>query len=154
MDNTETQKEKEGAAGGENENGDVLKKEEEQKDEVKKLEERPAKRPRTTESSGQDMEVDLKEKKENEKEENDEEEGEEGRPKKIKVGLLVEYAGFEYQGLQLNPGAKTIEKELHQALIKSGCIEEVNQGSFFDFIFLVHILDNVLEESPTYERKA
>jgi len=53
-------------------------------------------------------------------------EGEE-KGKKYKVGLLVMYAGFEYQGLQMNPGAHTVEAVLHKALISAGCISYDNQ---------------------------
>lgn len=63
-------------------------------------------------------------------------EGKEGDPKserekKVKVALILMYLGFDYQGLQFNPGAHTIEAELHQALIKAGCVGEDNQGAMW-----------------------
>jgi hypothetical protein len=33
-----------------------------------------------------------------------------------------------YQGLQINPGAKTIEQDLEEALYQAGCIAEANRG--------------------------
>ena len=53
--------------------------------------------------------------------------------KKIKIGLFLSYSGFEYQGLQMNPGTYTIEGVIHQALIRAGCISEANQG--YPFVF-------------------
>ncbi|MDP2435579.1 MAG: tRNA pseudouridine(38-40) synthase TruA, partial [archaeon] len=41
---------------------------------------------------------------------------------KRKVGILFGYSGKGYQGLQKNPGAKTIEDELEKALLLVGCI--------------------------------
>lgn len=34
------------------------------------------------------------------------------------------------QGMQRNPGARTIEGELEEALVKSGAISKANAGSF------------------------
>ncbi|KAI7856226.1 pseudouridine synthase [Circinella umbellata] len=52
-------------------------------------------------------------------------EKEERLPKK-KVALLVGFNGTGYQGMQLNPGAKTIEDDLFQALCKAGAISKAN----------------------------
>lgn len=40
--------------------------------------------------------------------------------KKAKMAVLLMYSGHGYQGMQLNPKAKTIEQELHNAFEKSG----------------------------------
>ena len=47
---------------------------------------------------------------------------------KRKYALCVSYLGTNYQGLQINPGAKTIEQELERALFLSGGIIEQNYG--------------------------
>lgn len=52
------------------------------------------------------------------------------RKPKRKVAITVGYCGFGYQGLQRNPGAKTIEDELESALFKSGRIREDLVGEF------------------------
>ena len=44
------------------------------------------------------------------------------RLQKRKVAILFGYSGRGYQGLQKNPGAKTIEDELENALLLTGCI--------------------------------
>ncbi|ORX94955.1 tRNA pseudouridine synthase [Basidiobolus meristosporus CBS 931.73] len=47
------------------------------------------------------------------------------RPKK-KVALLLGFCGTEYQGMQSNPNAKTIEGELFKGLVKAGAISQEN----------------------------
>lgn len=49
-------------------------------------------------------------------------------PVKKKYALCISYLGSEYQGLQINPGAKTVEAELEKALLLSGTIAESNFG--------------------------
>lgn len=56
-------------------------------------------------------------------------EGDDGKFKKRKVVLLICYSGTGYQGLQINPGAKTIEKDLFDALHKAGAITDRNHES-------------------------
>jgi hypothetical protein len=48
--------------------------------------------------------------------------------KKRKMALFFAYIGAGYQGMQRNPGAKTIEGELEQALFKAGAITKENFG--------------------------
>ena len=38
------------------------------------------------------------------------------------------YLGTMYQGLQVNPGALTVERELERALFLSGSVDEANFG--------------------------
>ncbi|KAI9225060.1 pseudouridine synthase [Blastocladiella britannica] len=45
---------------------------------------------------------------------------------KSKVALLLSYCGTGYQGMQTNPGAKTIEAELLKALVAATCVSEDN----------------------------
>ncbi|KAJ1968556.1 tRNA pseudouridine synthase 1 [Dispira parvispora] len=45
---------------------------------------------------------------------------------KRKVALLMGFCGTGYQGMQVNPGSKTIEGELFQALIKAGAVSQDN----------------------------
>lgn len=55
------------------------------------------------------------------------------RPKagpKRKMAILVGYLGAGYQGLQRNPGVKTIEAELENAICEAGGIDEFNAHSF------------------------
>lgn len=47
-------------------------------------------------------------------------------PKK-KVAMMLGYCGTGYQGMQLNPGARTIEAELFKALCAEGLVSEDNQ---------------------------
>lgn len=64
----------------------------------------------------------------NEEEDGAEETREEGapprhpRPKRRKIAIFVAYCGIGYQGMQRNPGAKTIEGDLEEALFKAGAI--------------------------------
>ena len=50
--------------------------------------------------------------------------------KKRKVVVLFGYVGAGYQGMQRNPGARTIEDELERALHAAGCISDENMGEF------------------------
>lgn len=45
---------------------------------------------------------------------------------KIKVALLIGFCGLGYQGMQINPGANTIEKHLQKALYRAGSIDPRN----------------------------
>lgn len=47
---------------------------------------------------------------------------------KRKYAVCVSYLGTNYQGLQINPAAKTIEAELERALFLAGGIVESNYG--------------------------
>ncbi|RYH30179.1 hypothetical protein EON65_06000 [archaeon] len=47
---------------------------------------------------------------------------------KRKYALCISYLGTNYQGLQINPDAKTIEAELERALFLAGGIIESNFG--------------------------
>ena len=46
--------------------------------------------------------------------------------KKRKVALFMSYVGHGYQGMQRNPGAKTIEDDLFKALVAAGGVSEQN----------------------------
>ena len=50
--------------------------------------------------------------------------------KKRKVIVLFGYVGAGYQGMQRNPGARTIEDELERAFYAAGCISDENMGDF------------------------
>jgi tRNA pseudouridine38-40 synthase len=50
--------------------------------------------------------------------------------KKKKIALFFGYNGDGYQGMQRNPGAKTIEDDLESAIVKAGGIAESNAGDF------------------------
>ncbi|XP_042492932.1 tRNA pseudouridine synthase A [Macadamia integrifolia] len=50
------------------------------------------------------------------------------RFKRRKVAIFLAYCGVGYQGMQRNPGAKTIEGDLEQALSLSGGISEADRG--------------------------
>eukprot|EP00937_MAST-01D_sp_MAST-1D-sp2_P006024 g6024.t1 len=47
---------------------------------------------------------------------------------KRKVAFLVGYNGLNYQGLQMNPGIKSVEAELERALFRCGAISRENYG--------------------------
>lgn len=47
---------------------------------------------------------------------------------KRKYALCISYLGTKYQGLQINPGAETVERELERALFLAGGIIEANYG--------------------------
>ncbi|GME71052.1 unnamed protein product [[Candida] boidinii] len=49
------------------------------------------------------------------------------RPKK-KVAVLMGYCGTGYHGMQLNEGAKTIEGDLFEAMVKAGAISRDNSN--------------------------
>ncbi|XP_024962713.1 tRNA pseudouridine synthase 1-like isoform X2 [Cynara cardunculus var. scolymus] len=57
------------------------------------------------------------------------------RYKRRKVAILFAYCGVGYQGMQKNPGAKTIEGDLEEALYFSGAVPETDRGypKRFDF---------------------
>ncbi len=48
------------------------------------------------------------------------------RVPKRKVALLMGYCGTGYKGMQFNPGAKTIEADLWQALVQTECVSTLN----------------------------
>ncbi|XP_043708018.1 tRNA pseudouridine synthase A [Telopea speciosissima] len=50
------------------------------------------------------------------------------RFKRRKIAIFLAYCGVGYQGMQRNPGAKTIEGDLEQALSVSGAISEADRG--------------------------
>jgi hypothetical protein len=50
--------------------------------------------------------------------------------KKRKVVVMLGYVGAGYQGMQRNPGARTVEDELERAFHAAGGISEDNMGSF------------------------
>jgi len=50
-----------------------------------------------------------------------------GNPlKKRKIAMYLAYVGHDYQGMQRNPGAKTIEDELFRAIHTAGGISDSN----------------------------
>jgi tRNA pseudouridine38-40 synthase len=51
-------------------------------------------------------------------------------PVKRKYVLCISYLGTNYQGLQINPDAHTVEQELEKALLYNGSIIEANYGFF------------------------
>ncbi|KAJ2632915.1 tRNA pseudouridine synthase 1, partial [Coemansia sp. RSA 1290] len=53
-------------------------------------------------------------------------EGSEPRRPKRKVALLMGFCGSGYQGMQVNPNAKTIEGELFKALCEAGAVSAEN----------------------------
>ncbi|XP_020202154.1 tRNA pseudouridine synthase A-like isoform X2 [Cajanus cajan] len=50
------------------------------------------------------------------------------RYKRRKVAIFFAYCGVGYQGMQKNPGAKTIEGDLEEALYMSGAVPEQDRG--------------------------
>ncbi|XP_030446908.1 uncharacterized protein LOC115669891 [Syzygium oleosum] len=50
------------------------------------------------------------------------------RYKRRKVAIFFAYCGVGYQGMQKNPGAKTIEGDLEEALFHSGAVPEADRG--------------------------
>ncbi|KAK3038881.1 hypothetical protein RJ639_028603 [Escallonia herrerae] len=50
------------------------------------------------------------------------------RYKRRKIAILFAYCGVGYQGMQKNPGAKTIEGDLEEALYQSGAVPEHDRG--------------------------
>ncbi|KAL3514824.1 hypothetical protein ACH5RR_027541 [Cinchona calisaya] len=57
------------------------------------------------------------------------------RYKRRKVAIFFAYCGVGYQGMQKNPGAKTIEGDLEEALFHAGAVPEQDRGcpKRFDF---------------------
>ncbi|XP_010266941.1 PREDICTED: tRNA pseudouridine synthase A, mitochondrial-like [Nelumbo nucifera] len=51
------------------------------------------------------------------------------RYKRRKIAIFFAYCGVGYQGMQKNPGAKTIEADLEEALYLSGAIPEPDRGN-------------------------
>ncbi|XP_065881579.1 uncharacterized protein [Euphorbia lathyris] len=51
------------------------------------------------------------------------------RYKRRKVAIFFAYCGVGYQGMQKNPGAKTIEGELEEALFHAGAVPEQDRGN-------------------------
>ncbi|XP_078448213.1 uncharacterized protein LOC144716836 isoform X2 [Wolffia australiana] len=51
------------------------------------------------------------------------------RPKRRKVAIFIAYCGAGYQGMQKNPGAKTIEGDLEEALFLAGAVPEPDRGN-------------------------
>ncbi|KAF9098427.1 tRNA pseudouridine synthase 1 [Mortierella sp. AD031] len=56
----------------------------------------------------------------------DDNEDKEARIPKRKVALLMGYCGTGYQGMQVNPNAKTIEGELFKAMVEAGAVSKDN----------------------------
>lgn len=50
------------------------------------------------------------------------------RYKRRKIAIFFAYCGVGYQGMQKNPGAKTIEGDLEEALFISGAVPEQDRG--------------------------
>ncbi|XAR64239.1 tRNA pseudouridine(38-40) synthase [Bertholletia excelsa] len=50
------------------------------------------------------------------------------RYKRRKIAIFFAYCGVGYQGMQKNPGAKTIEGDLEEALFFSGAVPEEDRG--------------------------
>ncbi|KDP36857.1 hypothetical protein JCGZ_08148 [Jatropha curcas] len=50
------------------------------------------------------------------------------RYKRRKIAIFFAYCGVGYQGMQKNPGAKTIEGDLEEALFQSGAVPEHDRG--------------------------
>jgi tRNA pseudouridine38-40 synthase len=51
------------------------------------------------------------------------------RYKRRKIAILFAYCGVGYQGMQKNPGAKTIESDLEEALYLSGAVPEQDRNN-------------------------
>ncbi|XP_057974323.1 uncharacterized protein LOC131162152 [Malania oleifera] len=51
------------------------------------------------------------------------------RYKRRKIAIFFAYCGVGYQGMQKNPGAKTIEGDLEEALFLSGAVPEPDRGN-------------------------
>ncbi|KAG6776635.1 hypothetical protein NC652_014964 [Populus alba x Populus x berolinensis] len=50
------------------------------------------------------------------------------RYKRRKIAIFLTYCGVGYQGMQKNPGAKTIEGDLEEALFHAGAVPEHDRG--------------------------
>ncbi|KAK4778550.1 hypothetical protein SAY86_006078 [Trapa natans] len=51
------------------------------------------------------------------------------RYKRRKIAIFFAYCGVGYQGMQKNPGAKTIEGDLEEALFLAGAVPEPDRGN-------------------------
>lgn len=51
------------------------------------------------------------------------------RYKRRKVAILLGYCGAGYQGMQKNPGARTIEGDLEEALYQAGAVPEADRSA-------------------------
>lgn len=51
------------------------------------------------------------------------------RYKRRKIAIFFAYCGVGYQGMQKNPGAKTIEGDMEEALFVSGAVPEHDRGN-------------------------
>ncbi|TVU27939.1 hypothetical protein EJB05_19444, partial [Eragrostis curvula] len=51
------------------------------------------------------------------------------RLKRRKVAILLGYCGAGYQGMQKNPGARTIEGDLEEALYQAGAVPEADRAA-------------------------
>ncbi|PUZ76983.1 hypothetical protein GQ55_1G334100 [Panicum hallii var. hallii] len=51
------------------------------------------------------------------------------RYKRRKVAILLGYCGAGYQGMQKNPGARTIEGDLEEALYQAGAVPEADRAA-------------------------
>ncbi|GKU98072.1 hypothetical protein SLEP1_g11124 [Rubroshorea leprosula] len=54
--------------------------------------------------------------------------GQKRRYKRRKIAIFFAYCGVGYQGMQKNPGAKTIEGDLEEALFHAGAVPEQDRG--------------------------
>ncbi|CAF2065145.1 unnamed protein product [Brassica oleracea] len=51
-----------------------------------------------------------------------------GGEERRKVAIILAFCGVGYLGMQRNPGAKTIEGELEEALFRAGAVTEIDRG--------------------------
>ncbi|PKA60118.1 Putative tRNA pseudouridine synthase [Apostasia shenzhenica] len=51
------------------------------------------------------------------------------RYKRRKIAIFLAYCGAGYQGMQKNPGARTIESDLEEALFHAGAVPEHDRGN-------------------------
>lgn len=51
------------------------------------------------------------------------------RYKRRKIAIFLSYCGAGYQGMQKNPGARTIEGELEEALFHAGAVPDSDRGN-------------------------
>lgn len=89
-------------------------------------EKRPAEEPPTKEKRAEDENGPWKRRREYKFEPREGGADDGPRMPKRKVALLFGYCGTGYHGLQLNPGAKTIEGDLFKALAEAGAISAAN----------------------------
>jgi len=61
-------------------------------------------------------------------------------PKKKKCALLLSYCGAGYNGMQINPGVRTIEDELINALYKAEAITEDGKANLGKVGFGAHLI--------------